>query len=117
MPSIGTLKPRRTLCASHAGKRSGGETRLGNATAEEVNETGKQMVFVIKFMAISWLGYKLGIELWGVGKKIHTVQTVSPAVFTEPCVPVPLFPMSMVCRHILHCAGATAREGEAPSKP
>lgn len=47
----------RTL-SSHADKRTGDEEKLGNATHEEVNETGMMMTRVLKGMVIGWLGYK-----------------------------------------------------------
>jgi hypothetical protein len=44
--------------SSHAHKRTGDEEKLGDATHEEVNETGVLMTRWFKGLVIGWLGYK-----------------------------------------------------------
>ena len=62
-----TAARRPRLLSSHADKRSGDEEKLGDATPEEVNETGDLMLKWLKALVVGWLGYKLYTILQGSG--------------------------------------------------
>lgn len=73
--------------SSHADKRSGVEEKTGDATHEEVNETGILMTRWLKALVTGWLGYKFFTIMQGSGNVPLRIGIIFPTRLLSASAP------------------------------